>query len=129
MLPCGGYLISIAYCLFLFLLVILNNAMAFVNMHIFFTFYILISLLLLTVTLRGVSNKHCLLSLFSFCISSCSGTPLVKCDLVFFYNPKVLRSTTKLLRIGSQNFMPKNDLDHIFCMYKGGNPKVFKSKF
>ena len=40
--------------------------MAFVNMHIFFTFYILTSLLLLTVTLRGVSNKHCLLSLFSF---------------------------------------------------------------
>ena len=49
-----------------FLFFILNNAMAFVNMHIFsLTFYILIkSLFLLTVTLRGVSNKHCLLSLF-----------------------------------------------------------------
>ena len=41
--------------------------MAFVNMHIFsLTFYILMSLLLMTVTLRGVSNKHCLLSFFSF---------------------------------------------------------------
>ena len=49
-----------------FLFVILNNAMAFVNMRIFsLTFYILISLLLLNVTLRGVSNKPCLLSFFS----------------------------------------------------------------
>ena len=57
----------------LFLFVILNNAMAFVNMHIFSLtlFPFDKSLLLLTVTLRGVSNKHCsnkhcLLSLFSF---------------------------------------------------------------
>ena len=52
-----------------FLLVILNNAMAFVNMHIFFYFlHFDKSLLLLTVTLRGVSNRHCLLSLFSFLV-------------------------------------------------------------
>ena len=29
------------------------------------------SLLLLTVTLRGVSNKHCLLPLFSFQLKNC----------------------------------------------------------
>ena len=52
----------------LFLFVIHNNATAFVNMHIFSLIVLNfdISLLLLTVTLRGVSNKHCLLSLFSF---------------------------------------------------------------
>ena len=54
----------------LFHFVIFNNAMAFVNtcMHIFFSDFLHFdkSLLLLTVTLRGVSNKHCLLSLFSF---------------------------------------------------------------
>ena len=51
-----------------FLFAILNNAMAFVNIHIFFSDFLHFdkSLLLLTVTLRGVSNKHCLLSLFSF---------------------------------------------------------------
>ena len=49
----------------LFPFVILNNAMAFVYMHIFsLTLCFDMSLLLLTVTLRGVSNKHCLLSLF-----------------------------------------------------------------
>ena len=47
----------------LFLFVILNYAMAFVNKHIF---SLTLSLLLLTVTLRAVSNKHCLLSLVSF---------------------------------------------------------------
>ena len=42
--------------------------MAFVNMHIFSLDFLHFdeSLLFLTVTLRGVSNKHCLLSLFSF---------------------------------------------------------------
>ena len=52
----------------LFLFIILNIAMAFVNMHIFFSNFLHfdMSLLLLTVTLRGVSNKHCLLPLFSF---------------------------------------------------------------
>ena len=44
--------------------------MAFVNMHFFsldfLQFDTNFNLLLLTVTLLGVSNKHCLLSLFSF---------------------------------------------------------------
>ena len=40
--------------------------MAFAYMHIFSDFLCFdMSLLLLTVTLRGISNKHCLLSLFS----------------------------------------------------------------
>ena len=45
--------------------------MAFVNMHIISLIFLHfdMSLLLLTVTLRGVSNKHCLLSLFSFYLS------------------------------------------------------------
>ena len=43
----------------------LNNAMAFVYAYFFSDFLRFdISLLLLTVTMRGVSNKHCLLSLF-----------------------------------------------------------------
>ena len=44
----------------LFPFVILNNAMAFVYAYLCFD----MSLLLLDVTLRGVSNKHCLLSFF-----------------------------------------------------------------
>ena len=42
--------------------------MAFVDMHTFSRDFLHfdMSLLLLTLTLRGVSNKHCLLSLFSF---------------------------------------------------------------
>ena len=44
----------------LFPFVILNNAMAFVDAYFFSDFLsIEMSLLLLTVTLRGVSNKHC----------------------------------------------------------------------
>ena len=39
--------------------------------YFFSDFCVLISLLLLTVTLRGVSNKHCLLSLFSFLSGIC----------------------------------------------------------
>ena len=51
----------------LFPFVILKNAMAFVYAYFFSDFLRFdMSLLLLTVTLRGVSNKHCLLSLFSF---------------------------------------------------------------
>ena len=39
--------------------------MAFVNMHIFsLTFYILTRVFIIDCYLRGVSNKHCLLSLF-----------------------------------------------------------------
>ena len=47
----------------LFPFVILNNAMAFV--YAYFLHFDL-SLLLLTVTLQGVSNKHCLSSFFIF---------------------------------------------------------------
>ena len=49
----------------LFPFVILNNAMAFVYAYFFSDFLRFdMSLLLLTVAIRGVSNKHCLLSLF-----------------------------------------------------------------
>ena len=49
----------------LFPFVILNNVMAFIYAYFFSDFLRFdMSLLLLTVTLRGVSNKHCLLSLF-----------------------------------------------------------------
>ena len=64
----------------LFPFVILNNAMAFVNAYIqclhgpvnwfSLTFCVLIRLLLLTVTLRGVSNKHCLMPLFHWYCTS-----------------------------------------------------------
>ena len=51
--------------LVLFPFVILNNAMAFVYAYFFSDFLCFdMSLLLLTVTLWGVSNKHCLLSFF-----------------------------------------------------------------
>ena len=52
-----------------FLFVILNRVMPWLLLIcIFFSDFLHLdmSLLLLTVTLRGVSNKHCLLSLFSF---------------------------------------------------------------
>ena len=46
--------------------VILNNAMAFVYIHIFsLTFCVFLSLLLLTVTLWGVSNKNAYCLFFS----------------------------------------------------------------
>ena len=49
----------------LFPFVILNNAMAFVYAYFFSDFLRFdMSLLLLTVTLRRLSNKHCLLPLF-----------------------------------------------------------------
>ena len=53
----------------LFPFVILNNVMAFLYAYFFSNFLHFdmdMSILLLTVTLRGVSNKHSLLSLFSF---------------------------------------------------------------
>ena len=50
----------------LFPFVILNNAMAFAYAYFFSDFLRFnMSLLLLTLTMRGVSNKHCSLSLFS----------------------------------------------------------------
>ena len=49
--------------------VILNNAMAFVYAYFFSNFlHFDTSLLLLTVTMRGVSNKHCLFSFFIFLV-------------------------------------------------------------
>ena len=55
----------------LFPFVILNNVMALIYAYFFSDFLRFdMSFLLLTVTLRGVSNKHCLLSLFSFFIVS-----------------------------------------------------------
>ena len=57
--------------------------MAFVYMHIFsLTFAFDLSLLLLNVTLRGVSNKHCLLSLFSFTLIVLSLVVLSFVDLL-----------------------------------------------
>ena len=54
--------------------------MAFVYAYFFSDFLCFdMSLLLLTVTLRGVSNKHCLLSFFSF-------------DLMLYVHSKQLRS-------------------------------------
>ena len=57
--------------------------MAFVDISLFSRDFLHfdMSLLLLTFTLRGVSNKHCLLSLFSFChqmahFIHCSGSSL-----------------------------------------------------
>ena len=48
-----------------------------------------------------------------------------------YFIPKVVKSATKILkkRLTNINLKPKNDLDHVFCMYKEGNSKVFKSKF
>ena len=56
--------------------------MAFVYMHIFFADFLCfdMSLLLLTVTLRGVSNKHCLLSLFSFSATQTLGAITLKSE-------------------------------------------------
>ena len=68
--------------------------MAFVNMHIFFSDFLHFntSLLLLTVALRGVSNKHCLLSHFSFLLplkiaAYCIGM-FSQCILPAFITPR-----------------------------------------
>ena len=56
----------------LFPFVILNNPMAFVYAYFFSDFLCFeMSLLLLTVTLRGVSNKHCLLYFSLAFIQTC----------------------------------------------------------
>ena len=55
--------------LLLFPFVLLNNAMVFVYVYFFSDFLCFdMSLILSTVTVRGVSNKHCLLSFFSLCL-------------------------------------------------------------
>ena len=56
--------------------------MAFVDMHIFSRDFLHfdMSLLLLTFTLRGVSNKHCLLSLFSFVYAKIEGIDQLSCE-------------------------------------------------
>ena len=72
----------------LFPFVILNNVMAFIYAYFFSDILRFdMSLLLLTVTLRGVSNKHCLLSLFSLSllpILTCK--EMVKGLILMFYN-------------------------------------------
>ena len=57
-------------------LFLITFAMAFVDMHIFSRDFLHfdMSLLLSTFTLRGVSNKHCLLSLFSLVTGESMGT-------------------------------------------------------
>ena len=42
--------------------------------------------------------------------------------------PKVVKSATKKIKIVFQikNLRLKIDLDHVFCMYTGGNSNIFK---
>ena len=55
--------------------------MAFVYAYFFSDFLRFdISLLLLTVTMRGVSNKHCLLSLFSLSCGKTEGMEAEQCN-------------------------------------------------
>ena len=56
-------------------------------------------------------------------------TPLAKCDLITLLHSKSLKKCHKNFenRLTNKDCMPQNDLDHVFCMYKGGNPKEFKS--
>ena len=62
-----------------------------------------------------------ILSKLSFCISSCSETTLAKCDRILS-----LKKCHKNFenRLTNKKCTPKNDLDYVFCMYKGGNPKA-----
>ena len=67
----------------LFSFVILKNAMAFLYAYFFSDFLRFdTSLLLLTVTLPGVSNKHCLLSLYSLTLITCH---LIVYQLIILY--------------------------------------------
>ena len=45
--------------------------------------------------------------------------------------PKVVKSATKFLknRFINKNLMPKNDLDLVFYMCKGGNPEILNLEF
>ena len=65
-----------------------------------------------------------------FCISPFLKLVQQNVIIPFFCIPKVLKSATKILKIGQQikNLTPKNDLDQVFYIFKGGNPNVFKSK-
>ena len=60
-----------------------------------------------------------------FCISPFLKLVQQNVIIPFSCIPKVLKSATKILKI---DLTPKNDLDQVFDMYKGGNPNVFKSK-
>ena len=76
----------------LFPFVILNNVMAFVYAYFFSDFLCFdMSLLLLTVTLRGVSNKHCLLSLFFHYILQLLWLTIFRCKIksVFLFLLKI----------------------------------------
>ena len=53
------------------------------------------------------------------------------CNIVIFGILKVLKSATKILKIGLLVHMPKNHYKYAFCMYMcmGGNPRTLKFKF
>ena len=61
-----------------------------------------------------------------FCISACSEIPPAKYDILHSKSLKMCHKNFEN-RLTNMNYKPKNDIDLVFCMYKGSNPKVFKS--
>ena len=70
-------------------------------MHIFFSDFLCfdMSLLLLTVTLRGVSNKHCLLPFFSIYLMKLKGTCVPK----MFVNKRYVFHFQKIEELQQEN--------------------------
>ena len=66
-----------------------------------------------------------------FCKLSCSKTPTYKSDIVILLHSKSLKKCHKNFgnRFINKNLMPKNDLDLVFYMCKGGNPKFLNLEF
>ena len=66
-----------------------------------------------------------------FCISPCSKTPTYKYDIVILFHSKSHKKCHKNFenRFINKNLMPRNDLDLVFYMCKGGIPKILNLEF
>ena len=66
-----------------------------------------------------------------FCISPYSKTPTYKYYIVNLLHSKSRKKCHKNFenRFINKNLMPKNDLDQVFYMCKGGNPKILNLEF
>ena len=63
-------------------------------------------------------------------LSPCSITPTYTFDIVLLLHSKDSKKCPKCFnRLTNRKLKPKNDLEQVFCMCKGGNPKVFNLKF
>ena len=66
-----------------------------------------------------------------FCISPCSKTPIYKYCFVILLHSKSSTKGHKIFKnwLTNRNLKLKNNLDQLFCMCMGGNPKIINLEF